>query len=308
MRVKTVPKDRETGDETIKTPSEGRGFGIALSLLRAPVDLYRSRKQWRSLVSRFGPLYGSKAFLRLRNPDTEVGLDLPQVSEKPIVVRTGTTDPSVFAQCLVVQEFDLAPIPDARLIVDGGAYVGYSSLFFANRFPGAQVIAVEPEPSNYRVLVRNTAHVGGILPVCAALWPARGRISIDNPGEEEWGFRVREGGPDGIPAVTIPDLMNQVGMDRIDILKLNIEGAEKELFERDTGWLDRVGVIIIELHDRFKPGCSESFYSATSGAFSYTQRPGLVLAIRKVEATPVRETSEGRKVGPPDSTPTEQTS
>jgi len=45
------------------------------------------------------------------------------------------------------------------------------------------------------------------------------------------------------------------------ILKIDIEGAEKELFKANyKKWIDKVDVLIIELHDRFKPGCSATFY------------------------------------------------
>ena len=50
------------------------------------------------------------------------------------------------------------------------------------------------------------------------------------------------------------------GRNQIDILKLDIEGSERELFSKNTDWLDHVSVIIIELHDRFQPGCAKAVY------------------------------------------------
>jgi hypothetical protein len=57
--------------------------------------------------------------------------------------------------------------------------------------------------------------------------------------------------------------MKSLGVNHIDILKLDIEGAEFELFNTGAeAWLDAVGQIVIELHDWIRPGCSKSFYSA----------------------------------------------
>lgn len=73
-----------------------------------------------------------------------------------------------------------------------------------------------------------------------------------------------------VRAVTIDELL-QSGNGNIDILKLDIEGSEADLFaSNDTSWIRRVKVFAIELHDRLRPGCSKSFYSAL-GKFDYHQ-------------------------------------
>jgi hypothetical protein len=65
---------------------------------------------------------------------------------------------------------------------------------------------------------------------------------------------------DTVKAYSIPEILEQAMTDRIDILKLDIEGTEKELFSGATNWLDRVSIIVIELHDRYEPGCSKAMY------------------------------------------------
>src|SRR5580658_7698465 len=57
---------------------------------------------------------------------------------------------------------------------------------------------------------------------------------------------------DEIEATTIGDLLDRFGWDRIDLLKIDIYGAEKKLFENAALWVERVNMIVIELHDRFK--------------------------------------------------------
>ena len=63
--------------------------------------------------------------------------------------------------------------------------------------------------------------------------------------------------------MTVDKLMEQYSCDYIDILKMDIEGAEKEVFETSGSWIDRVRTIIVESHDRLKTRCSRSIYSAT---------------------------------------------
>jgi hypothetical protein len=62
--------------------------------------------------------------------------------------------------------------------------------------------------------------------------------------------------------------MRELNCSRIDLFKIDIEGAEKEVFESCT-WQGRVGTIVIELHDRFKPGCSAAVKNALQGWQSY---------------------------------------
>ena len=58
-----------------------------------------------------------------------------------------------------------------------------------------------------------------------------------------------------VPTVTMPALLERHGA--IDILKLDIEGAEGELFRGDTGWLAHTRMVVLELHERYAPGCTE---------------------------------------------------
>ena len=50
----------------------------------------------------------------------------------------------------------------------------------------------------------------------------------------------------------------------IDILKIDVEGAERAIFERKPAWLSRVRALLIETHDQFVPGCSQAVFDALS--------------------------------------------
>ena len=65
------------------------------------------------------------------------------------------------------------------------------------------------------------------------------------------------------PGLTVDAILRDAGQNRVDLLKIDIEGAEREVMSSSANWIDRVGVLMIELHDDIKPGCSEAFRSAT---------------------------------------------
>ena len=67
--------------------------------------------------------------------------------------------------------------------------------------------------------------------------------------------------------------MSEYDLKWVDLLKVDIEGAEKEVFGSPDEWIGSVGAIAIELHDRFKPGCSRSFFAAVT-AFPVEQTCG----------------------------------
>lgn len=86
---------------------------------------------------------------------------------------------------------------------------------------------------------------------------------IKEPDVSNWAFQVVEGSPvDGIPAVCIQDIIAESNMPRIGVLKVDIEGSEVEVLDHPAGWIGSIGTMIIELHDRFRPGCSAALSAA----------------------------------------------
>jgi FkbM family methyltransferase len=194
--------------------------------------------------------------------------------EHAINIGKSFGDRSVFRQVILDRWWEgaLRPLREKppRVIVDGGAHIGLCSVTFANIFPEALIIAVEPNPRNFELLRLNADPYPNIRVVNAALWWRDGFIDISNPDGDSWAFRVEESASNsGIPSVTIPTLLRQAGVsgsELVDILKLDIEGAEKELLAHGADeWIDRVRMLCIELHDRFKPGCVLAFEAALSG-------------------------------------------
>ena len=156
------------------------------------------------------------------------------------------------------------PDEPIRTILDGGANIGDETTRFLLHHPTAEVTAVEPEGSNFELLRKNVDHLDRTLCVHGGLWPVKTHLEVI-PGNSQEGFRVVEttktDGP--VAAFTIPELMERRGWDSIDVLKLDIEGSEFELFSRGTeDWLDRVKVLIFEVPDNDRPGSTQKIYEA----------------------------------------------
>lgn len=163
--------------------------------------------------------------------------------------------------------YDPALNGNPRLIVDAGANVGFASAMFANRFPHARIVAIEPDVKNCELFRRNCGGYSNVKLLHAAVWHRSGRMKIENPDDASFLFRVTEDTSDhgGIPALTFPEIIANAGADVIDILKLDVEGAEKVLFEHGADWLHRVRLLITELHDGYVAGCSAALFAAIEG-------------------------------------------
>jgi len=184
----------------------------------------------------------------------------------PFIIRKGTSDINVFISIFLLRDLDLQLKMEPKLIVDAGAYTGLSTLFYASKFPRAKIIAIEPEQSNFEILERNTGGIKNVDRIQAGLWNRDACLKIIDRQTGKWGFAIKEvsgGEKHDIKAVTIDTILKTSGVQEIDILKIDIEGSEKELFSGDcNAWIDKVKVIVVELHDRFKEGCTSAVLSA----------------------------------------------
>ena len=205
-------------------------------------------------------------------------------------IRINTTDREVFAQVFIRKDYDLGFLNlHPGTIIDGGANVGYASIFFAITYPQAKIFAVEPEESNFEMLLRNVRYYRNIIPIRAALWHREEELQILDASAEKWAFQTvkstKEKSPESITALTVDKLMDLGKIDSIDIFKIDVEGAEKELFSANyEKWLEKTNVIIIELHDNFREGCTEELNNATkSFKFSRRERKDLLILFKTVK-------------------------
>jgi FkbM family methyltransferase len=192
----------------------------------------------------------------------------------PFRLRVPSSDVPTYKQVFVNREYDFSVPRPPRTIVDAGANIGLASIYFANKFPDARIIAVEPEASNFALLVANVAPYPNIVPVQAALWNTNEKVDVFDPGNGHWAFTTadrdccephRGAVTHSVKALTVDCILEDFGLERIDILKVDIEGAEREVFAESASWIGKVDVLIVELHERLKPGCNRSFYNGSNG-------------------------------------------
>jgi FkbM family methyltransferase len=163
------------------------------------------------------------------------------------------------------------------LIVDCGSNIGASVLWFASRYPRAHVLAVEPARDNFELLRQNCAHLDADLRL-AGIASEDGFARLTDPGEGSLAYRTIPAGTEsGLPAVSLPTLLKSKSPLTYTsfLLKLDIEGAEKPLFDDDCSAIAHFPVIIMEPHDWFLPGQATSL-----GFFRFHAAAGRELLIQ----------------------------
>lgn len=186
-----------------------------------------------------------------------------------IWLRADTSDWVVFEDIIIGAHYELPdyiPLRPTR-VIDCGANIGISAVFFSGKWLMADIIAVEPDSENFEMLCRNIASIPRVTAVHAGIWPTDDvQLMIANPSHSnKWGLQTVTSADGQIATTTIPTLMARASWDRVHFLKLDVEGAERFLFDESCHqWLPLIDVIMIELHDRWNSGCSSTFYKALS--------------------------------------------
>lgn len=188
-----------------------------------------------STLSRLRRRRGDVTALRLRNLD------------HPLLVRPHPDDVITVINTIVREEWgrlgsDAAP----RTMIDAGAYIGDTAAYFLSRFPALSVIALEPERENYALAAKNLAPYGSRAQLLeAGLWSADGQLGM----AASFTNAVIDRAGSDVSVVSMPTLLARFGIEQLDILKMDIEGAESEVLSSGAdAWLPRVRMVILEIH------------------------------------------------------------
>ena len=257
---------------------------LGLPLARFPLSvLIRAHAEW--LISSI-KLFGKERFLALTPPLLKRQVVWDRNVHRLIYFEIRDyvdwfTSTQIFSQ----HDYDLsrfARAPDftalydgilraghTPLILDCGGNIGLAARYFAATWPQAKVLSIEPDPANAKLAIRNTVG-SGVQVLNCAIGSSDGRCAVIDPGQGHHNaYRVvasDSGDTDVVSLATIldrPDLRDCQPF----IVKIDIEGFEADLFARDTAWIDRIPILIIELHDWMLPGTanSRSFLTAIAG-------------------------------------------
>ena len=155
-------------------------------------------------------------------------------------------------------------VPGFQTVIDLGANIGLASLYLAKHSPSCRILSVEPNPQSYEILVRNVQSLGNRCKTLrAAAWRTHRQLSPDpHVAKDRFStFRLREASADVqdefiAEGLTMIEILDNSGFDTIDLLKVDIEGADAQIFAgTDLRWLTRIGSIAIEFHEDSRKAC-----------------------------------------------------
>jgi len=147
----------------------------------------------------------------------------------------------------------------APLILDCGGNIGLAARFFAETFPEAEIVCLEPDGDNLELAWLNTTAAPVTL-IQAGIANADGAGTLIDPGLGNNAYRVRESADGPVRLVSVNTLVadartkTQVPF----LIKIDIEGFESDLFSKNTEWIELFPVVIIELHDWMFPKTANS--------------------------------------------------
>lgn len=180
--------------------------------------------------------------------------------EKPFYVRLGSSDLQLHQTITYRGEY--APLveralTDVKQVVDLGANAGYTIRLWRERFPDARIIAVEPDESNVKMcrLNADATDAGDRVQLVQACIDGKpGKVLLDRSGLEQL-YHISDtdtGNCVEVDALTVPQVLERCNADPvIDLLKCDIQGAEKAVFADCASWVDRVRNMIVELHEPY---------------------------------------------------------
>jgi FkbM family methyltransferase len=161
------------------------------------------------------------------------------------------TELLALADVLCHAQYRMDGLPAPRAIVDLGSNIGASVLYFACCYPGARIVAVEPDPETFRKLQANVASLEGVQARRLAVGARDGEV-VFFPSPRSWESSLHPTPLSGeaitVRQVTLDTLLDEAGLDHVELVKLDVEGAEYDVLSACAGLPTRVDALIGELH------------------------------------------------------------
>jgi FkbM family methyltransferase len=179
-------------------------------------------------------------------------------------LKKNSSDSRVFEQIILNEEYKTV-VDEIRKrkikvesILDLGANIGLSSIYLSAHLSPSKIIALEPSKSTFDRLERNLESTANVKCIQKGVWSRNAFLKADTNFRdgEDWSFRLVETSVKEeaiIEAVGLDDLMNSEQISQIDLLKIDVEGGEVELFKSNhLPWLQKTKIIALEIHDEFE--------------------------------------------------------
>jgi FkbM family methyltransferase len=183
-------------------------------------------------------------------------------SGRDVFYRSGTADPFVVYQVLLKcgkkAEYYVPPTLRPKIILDIGSNIGASIIYFHRQFPNARIFGFEPHPETFGVLKKNVAHLQRVAIFKYGLGATNQRIAVRADSVNYGAFNTRGAFKDrGHPSAPVEcevrrldDVLRELGLAQVDLIKIDCEGAEADVFSTlPDVILNECQWIVGEFHD-----------------------------------------------------------
>jgi FkbM family methyltransferase len=234
--------------------------------LRVIGDLIRLHAMGWS--SRAALLRAYLSTLRTTTSQHRVRLRL-RIGSSAFTVHMRRSDVFVLEEVLLQRQYELvSTLPTHPTIVDAGANIGISALWFAGSYSPARLFCFEPEPANFSLLTANVGALPGATVEQMAVGSTNTPVTMflsDHGAMHSLHTHGTEGASIQVPSGRLDDYLARQGVDRVDLLKVDVEGSEFDVVRGLGDRLDSVGVIVGELHEGLVDGPAFYQYLADRG-------------------------------------------
>lgn len=248
-------------------------------MLRARLGGIRAALGWSAHLAQLCPTRRARVVMRIavlrlilrrklrRPPRPWIRLQLARDGRRFAFVVGELADLEALDETFLQGVYELDLPAEPRTILDLGSHVGATILFFHLRYPGARILGVEPDAENFERLTENTRGLGRVELIRAAVAASAGTARLNGDQSSMRGsIRPTQGAARStiVDAVTLDGLRSHWHVDRADLMKIDIEGAEQEVLATvvDRSWL---GTVVGELHPTMIPGTEGDFFALLGG-------------------------------------------
>ena len=165
-----------------------------------------------------------------------------------INVADDNSFPYLFYEIFIGEDYRVSLGQSPECIIDAGAHYGLASLYFSCLYPDAIIHALEPCSNNFRHLQLNTQRFRNIRAYNLGLYShtGTGRLYLHS-GSGEHSLLAADSRYEEIKTMTLDEFMVSQHIEHVDILKIDVEGAEEAILTTAAG-LERIDRIVGELH------------------------------------------------------------
>lgn len=210
------------------------------------------------------------------------------------VIKRDSSDALVFEQLILDEEYKeiigLFQKNNLSLetMIDAGANIGMAALYFKAFYPDVKIVALEPSNETFQRLEKNLNlnKTEGVKMLKQGLWKENSFLYLDKNfrDKSDWAFRLLENDDPELNTIKVENIetiLRENNWERLDLLKMDIEGGEVSIFESQEtveNWISKVKVIVVEIHDEYD--CRKNIYDLLRrNNFSIDESKSLTIAV-----------------------------